>query len=253
MLRYLLLLSIALIMTGCGLQPEILAMREVTSPEGYKGRAFYRNGILASEELDASGNDGKIDLWRYYIKNRLVREDFDTTGNGSINMRKRYDDEGVLIEISTDTTGDGRLDRVVAVTPDRPRQQRPRRQSEPETTAQTERETTPAAEAEKPAGKRSVSANELFGNQQPEPAPVAQPEPETTQTPEPVTPQPEVVTPAPQPAPVDNTPAKIEPIPETDGSVIQRITVPNQGGYPTSNTGIVPGPVFKHPSEGLED
>ena len=87
------MLGVTAFITGCGLQPEVLAMRDVVSPEGYPGRAFFRNGVLASEELDSKGN-GKVDLWRYYINNHLTREDFDTNGvitSYSIHYTKLYE------------------------------------------------------------------------------------------------------------------------------------------------------------------
>lgn len=256
---------------GCAMQPDTLAMRAVTSPEGYTGRAFYRNGMLASEELDATGNDGKVDLWRYYLNNRLVREDFDTTGTGIISMRKRYNEDGVLIEVLTDTTGNGRLDHVVKVQPvaaKAPRSRRPANSYAEETpapaaapveTADNASESVPTirnnvstddgySRTGSTSSKRNVGAGELFDNNSSsaqssysQPAPVAQ---ETT----------------PAPATYDSAPARStgessrESSPAS-GSVIERIepAASGSGSYYGTNRGIVPGPVFKHPSAGLEE
>ncbi len=250
------MLGVTAFITGCGLQPEVLAMRDVVSPEGYPGRAFFRNGVLASEELDSKGN-GKVDLWRYYINNHLTREDFDTNGNGVIDTRKRYDNEGVLIEVLTDTTGDGRLDHIVRIVPEPAKQQA--KTSKPadnktktpaKTSARATKTTTPPPATD---GKRSVGAAELFGAQGNTTQP-ATPDPIPPLDNKPIAPIAET-----EPVPAQQ-PAKIEPVPvqppatnSQPGSVIERIDPTGTGSSYPSGGRIVPGPVFKHPSEGLED
>lgn len=211
-----------LTLSGCGTIPELLTMKEITTSEGYRGTAFYRNGVIASEEL-ATRPGGQIDMWRYYDNGKLVRMELDNNRDGNIDSRLRYNKEGILILIETDKNFDGKFESVV-----RPLE---KRQSAPQ---------RPRSQVTTPSGRNNQSA----------PAPQPSSPEKEMQRPGSIE---EIVKEEPA------TPMILDPeTEEEEESFFQPIT-PRNDQWPEDprnvrrSSGIVPGPVFTHPSDNLED
>jgi hypothetical protein len=108
------LLLLAAFAPGCGERPgpeELSLHRNVTSAEGWQGRATFVNGKLVAEEYDAMGADGRYDLWRYYEAGRILSAERDRDADDRIDYEAEYDPAtGALVAFRRDTNFDGRLD-----------------------------------------------------------------------------------------------------------------------------------------------
>lgn len=267
-MRFLTLIITGLVLGGCAQIPEVMAMREVVTPEGWQATAFYNNGILISEEVDTQ-NDGRPDLWRYYEKGLVVREEFDLNFDGAVDTQKFYDENGVLIRLMVDADHNGSFESITEYDPKKNGQMRaPARSSASTTASQLSQQDNQPEEAQ-PAQQQPVSAEpatnetgqgegkltleQMFQSNNQQMTTPAQSDPRTIG---------EVPSVAPiEPvqgqnvAPVTETPpAPVAPAQEENGSIVRPIQPPAGYTQPApARTGIVPGPIFHHPSEGLED
>lgn len=262
-------LAALLAVIGCA-KPESLVMRPTVSPEGWNGNAFYRNNIIASEEFSTGEHGPAVDVWRFYDGyGRLYTEERDTTGNGVRNLYRGYDKDGQLVAQKEDTDGDGVYDRTIDYTkkrqgnspaikdiqaPAQPREttaQGPRQRKRP---AEWEWSKTSAKQAEK---RRSTKVQPV---PQPAKTPAARPSQRTLETPPAVALEPAPIAPAasatdggyrdayretaPAPAPAANRENYIRPVPMPPSGYVDSAN---------ANSRVVPGPVFHHPSDDLED
>lgn len=241
-MRYslLLLLLCTLVVSGCA-KPESLVMRPATSPEGWNGNAFYRNGIIASEEF-ATGRSGyNTDVWRFYDNyGRLYTEEFDTTGDGRRNVYRNYDKNGTLVILKEDTTGDGVYDNRVDY-----------RQEKESCDINMPKTTTTRVRSPKQPRAKRVKTPKSSRNKTPRinnnySAKIAPP------------PSSQILTPAPIYAPeypAPTAPAPRQPTMPSGDNWIRPLTMPQtpMGDMTNANARVVPGPVFQHPSDGLDD
>ncbi len=101
------------LLAGCFSNPprNLSASSNALSPEGWRGKRYYENGLIIGEEFDAVGNDGRIDLWRYYKDGCLLTEDRDRDSDGRIDYTAHYHPKtGALEAFSRDTDFDGQND-----------------------------------------------------------------------------------------------------------------------------------------------
>jgi hypothetical protein len=101
----------ALMSAGCidtGPEPQTLVLQEeYVSPEGWRGERILKNGLAHMEELDSRGDDGRIDLWRFYRDGRLVRELHDLDADDLIEVKARFDPRsGALVNLQRFETAD---------------------------------------------------------------------------------------------------------------------------------------------------
>lgn len=245
---YLLAVMAATVLGGCA-QPESLVMRPAVSPEGWNGNAFYRNNIIASEEFSSGKNGVAVDVWRFYDGyGRLYTEERDTNGDGVRDLYRAFNKDGELALQKEDTNGDGVYDRTTDFTKKRLNDTQPKvkdvndpvkiekagtrkfRTQKKENTVKSRPAKTHAA---KPA-RRSLEESRVAE------IPVAAPA-------EPVYIEPTPAAPAPQAQPQTPPPSRenfIRPVPMPTGGL---------NGGASVDSRVVPGPVFHHPSDGLED
>lgn len=245
-MRCITLLVTGLILCGCAQMPEVLTMREITTAEGWQGKAFYRNGILTSEELDTLGNDGRPDLWRYYESGLIVREDFDTSLNGVVDTVKHYDEKGILVKLMVDTNHDGSFDSVTIYDPRASAPASAAARSEGASTSTAPELQPRQADSGQADANRRLTLQDMFDSNNQSLSTQQRIDAQPPQDIPPVMPvRDEAIAPV---APTGVTPAG-------SGSIIQPIAPP--AGQPTpsapTRTGIVPGPIFHHPSESLGD
>ncbi len=103
-----------MVLAGCSARPgpeELSLHRDVTSAQGWHGRATFLNGRLVAEEYDAMGRDGRYDLWRYYEAGRILSEKRDRDADDRIDYEASYEpSDGRLSAFERDTNFDGRMD-----------------------------------------------------------------------------------------------------------------------------------------------
>lgn len=285
-MRYLWLVPVPLLLMafffGCTPPPEMLTMQEETPKPGSSEVAYYRNGVLGSEELDSQGKTGSRDVWRYYDRGVMIREDVDMNHDGAVDTIRKFNRKGVLIKLITDVNYDGSFDKVeefddkgqrlppkntaipnlarsqAGRNPDRVRTQNGK-PDENDAQAQAEEalardqqssSTTTTRSTRQQSGSRSVTAQELFGEEDNagQSTPVAPSNVATPPASVPATNQEQDAVKIEEP--VATPPASNEP-----GSIIRRINVPAAGGTAGSGsrTGIVPDAQLRHPSEGMEE
>jgi len=69
------------------------------------------NGLAVSEEFDAVGGDGRVDVWRFYDKGCILAEERDRNGDDRIDCRANYSVASAeLREIQRDTDFNGDVD-----------------------------------------------------------------------------------------------------------------------------------------------
>ncbi|MCX7935568.1 MAG: hypothetical protein N3A66_09970 [Planctomycetota bacterium] len=106
-------LMLLLVLAGCASNPprNLSASGNALSPEGWRGQRYYENGRVIGEEFDAVGDDGRIDLWRYYQDGSLLTEDRDRDSDGRIDYTAHYRPKTAALEaFSRDTDFDGQND-----------------------------------------------------------------------------------------------------------------------------------------------
>jgi len=106
-------LVLILFLAGCSGAPprNLSASSNALSPEGWRGKRYYENGRVIAEEFDAVGEDGRVDLWRYYKDGSLLTEDRDRDSDGRIDYTAHYfPKSGVLEAFTRDTDFDGQND-----------------------------------------------------------------------------------------------------------------------------------------------
>lgn len=224
---------------GCA-SSESLAMRPTTSAEGWQGNAFYRNGLVASEEFATGARGYAIDVWRFYDNHgRLYTEERDTTGDGQRDLYRSFNKDGTLAWQKEDTDGDGIYDRVVNYKKDRDDVIVAARPTDAEQAAAQPRRERRRAKPAEPAVTAAAPAAPTI-NEIPETAPFAEPlNP----------PPPRNVT------PVASSNTSTAEQPASRENWIKPITLPKPSSADSTNaaTRVVPGPIFHHPSDDLGD
>ncbi len=112
-MRNMIIPVLLLMLMGCEVPgPRLLSgNRNLTSPEGWHGKRYTKNGITISEEFDAVGNDGRIDMWRYFDDGHILAEEWDLNQDDRIDARISYSPVSAEIrEIKRDTDFDGTYD-----------------------------------------------------------------------------------------------------------------------------------------------
>ena len=90
---------------------RLSGIRNAVSPEGWRGKQYFENRRKVSEEFDAVGNDGRIDLWRFFDEGRLLSEERDRNADDLIDCRAFYSPaSGELREFRRDEDFDGEMD-----------------------------------------------------------------------------------------------------------------------------------------------
>jgi len=90
---------------------RLTGWQDASSPEGWRGKRYCENQQTVSEEFDAVGNDGRIDLWRFYHKGVLLTEERDRNQDDRVDCRAEYSaTSGELRAITRDTNFDGQTD-----------------------------------------------------------------------------------------------------------------------------------------------
>lgn len=111
-MRYLSLLALGLLCSGCVPNPDVLVMKDASDGDSIRDTVYLTNGKLASQEISAMENGVRVNVWRYYENGVLTREDVDTNLDGIIDSIRLYDPKsGLLVKVMRDTNFDGAYDK----------------------------------------------------------------------------------------------------------------------------------------------
>lgn len=98
--------------------PKILSLwTRARSPEGWTGQRYSENGLPVREQFDAVGDDGAVDVWRFYQRGILIREERELKGNGIKDFTVWYSPvTRDLIALERDTDGNSTTDYTLRYT-----------------------------------------------------------------------------------------------------------------------------------------